>query len=40
VVVTANQHTGYSVNTCSRKVVDDYLIDPVGAAPAGGTRCE
>jgi pimeloyl-ACP methyl ester carboxylesterase len=40
VVVTANQHTGYSVNTCSRKVVDDYLIDPVGAVPAGGTRCD
>jgi pimeloyl-ACP methyl ester carboxylesterase len=40
VVVTANQHTGYNVNTCSRQVVDEYLLDPVAAAPADGTRCE
>lgn len=40
VVVTADQHTGYGVNPCSVRVVDDFLIDPVGAAPDDGTRCD
>ena len=31
VVVTADQHTGYGVNTCVNDVVDNYLVDP--AAP-------
>ena len=39
VIVTANQHTGYTANDCSRKVIDDYLIDPVGAIPAIGATC-
>lgn len=28
VVVTADQHTGYGVNTCVNAVVDGYLVDP------------
>ena len=40
VVVTADQHTGYGVNPCSVSVIDDFLVDPVGAAPADGTRCD
>lgn len=28
VVVTADQHTGYGVNTCVNEVVDNYLVDP------------
>lgn len=28
VVVTADQHTGYGVNSCVNDVVDSYLIDP------------
>ncbi len=31
VIVTADQHTGYGVNTCVNEVVDGYLVDP--AAP-------
>jgi pimeloyl-ACP methyl ester carboxylesterase len=40
VIVDANQHTGYAANQCSIDVVDAYLIDPVGKAPANGTRCD
>lgn len=40
VVVTADQHTGYGVNPCSVRVVDEFLIDPAGAAPDDGTRCD
>jgi hypothetical protein len=40
VIVNANQHTGYAANQCSIDVVDAYLIDPVGKAPANGTRCD
>ena len=39
VIVTGDQHTGYDLNECSRQTVDDYLIDPVGHAPADGTQC-
>ena len=39
VVVTADQHTGYSVNDCSASVIEQYLIDPVANAPADGTEC-
>jgi len=39
VIVTGDQHTGYDVNDCSRRTVDDYLIDPVAHAPADGTEC-
>ncbi len=39
VIVTGNQHTGYSVNACSSDVVEQYLIDPAGHAPADGTEC-
>jgi pimeloyl-ACP methyl ester carboxylesterase len=39
VIVEADQHTGYDVNRCSQKTIDDYLIDPVANAPADGTRC-
>jgi len=39
VVVTADQHTGYSVNECSAAVIEQYLIDPVANAPADETRC-
>jgi len=39
VIVTGDQHTGYDVNNCSRSAVDEYLIDPVGHAPADGTEC-
>jgi pimeloyl-ACP methyl ester carboxylesterase len=39
VVVKAEGHTGYSANGCSRKVVDNYLLDPVGKAPKNETRC-
>ncbi|MDP2292649.1 MAG: alpha/beta fold hydrolase [Actinomycetota bacterium] len=39
VVVTADQHTGYSVNACSAETIERYLIDPVGAAPVDGTEC-
>ena len=39
VVVTADQHGGYGVNDCSVKVVDEYLVDPVGKVPADGFRC-
>jgi pimeloyl-ACP methyl ester carboxylesterase len=39
VVVEAEGHTGYGANSCSVKVIDEYLIDPVGKAPADGTRC-
>lgn len=40
VVVTADQHTGYGVNPCSVSIIDDFLVDPVGAAPADGARCD
>lgn len=36
-VVDAAQHTGYSVNDCSQKAVDNYLITQ--KPPAVGTRC-
>ena len=36
-VVEADQHTGYSVNDCSQKTVDNYLITQ--RPPAAGTRC-
>ena len=36
-VVDADQHTGYSVNDCSQKAVDNYLITQ--KPPAVGTRC-
>jgi len=39
IVVTGNQHTGYSVNECSRAVIEAYLLDPVGKAPANDTEC-
>ena len=39
VVVTADQHTGYSVNECSAAVIEQYLIDPVTNAPADDTEC-
>jgi pimeloyl-ACP methyl ester carboxylesterase len=39
VIVTGNQHTGYGVNACSSDTVEQYLIDPVGHAPADGTEC-
>ena len=37
VVVEADQHTGYGVNVCVDKVVNDYLIDLV--APRDGMEC-
>jgi len=37
VVVEADQHTGYGVNLCVDKVVNDYLIDLV--APRDGMEC-
>jgi pimeloyl-ACP methyl ester carboxylesterase len=37
VVVEADQHTGYNVNTCINEVVNDYLIDLV--PPTDGTEC-
>jgi hypothetical protein len=39
VVVDANQHTGYGIDTCAGKLVDQYLVDPVGHVPADGVRC-
>jgi len=39
VVVTGNQHTGYSVNACSASTIEQYLIDPVKNAPTDGTEC-
>ncbi|CAN0340063.1 unnamed protein product, partial [Phaeothamnion confervicola] len=39
IVVTADRHTGYGVNACSKQNVDAYLIDPVGHAPADDTAC-
>ena len=40
VVVVGNQHTSYHFNTCASAVIDNYLVDPVGALPAEGLRCE
>jgi pimeloyl-ACP methyl ester carboxylesterase len=40
VVVDADQHTGYRANPCSVEVVDDFLVDPLGNAPANGARCD
>ena len=37
--VTADQHTGYDVNACSRSTVDNYLLDPVKNAPKSGKKC-
>ena len=37
VVVEADQHTGYNVNTCINEVVNDYLVDLV--PPTDGTEC-
>jgi hypothetical protein len=37
VVVEADQHTGYNVNTCINEVVNDYLVDL--APPDDGTEC-
>ena len=37
VVVEADQHTGYNVNTCINEVVNEYLIDLV--PPTDGTEC-
>jgi hypothetical protein len=39
VTVVGNQHTGYGVNDCSTRAVEDYLVDPVGHLPAEGLRC-
>ena len=39
VVVTANQHTGYSANACAADTIEEYLIDPVGSAPTDGAEC-
>ncbi len=39
IVVTADRHTGYGVNDCSKQNVDAYLIDPVGHAPPDDTAC-
>ena len=39
VEVVGNQHTGYGVNECSSRAVEDYLIDPVGHVPAPGLHC-
>jgi pimeloyl-ACP methyl ester carboxylesterase len=39
VIVNAEGHTGYRANTCSRRVVDNYLIDPAKKAPKNGTTC-
>ncbi|MEI7755712.1 MAG: alpha/beta hydrolase, partial [Actinomycetota bacterium] len=36
-VVTADQHTGYSVNQCSLNAVDNYLLKLT--LPAAGKRC-
>ena len=37
VVVEADQHTGYDVNSCINDVVNDYLVDLV--PPDNGTEC-
>ncbi len=37
VVVEADQHTGYNVNSCINDVVNDYLVDLV--PPDNGTEC-
>ncbi len=37
VVVEADQHTGYNVNSCINDVVNDYLVDLV--PPDDGTEC-
>jgi hypothetical protein len=39
VIVNANQHTGYGIDTCAGRAVDQYLVDPKGHVPANGTRC-
>jgi hypothetical protein len=39
VIVDANQHTGYGINTCAGRAVDQYLVDPKGHVPSDGTRC-
>lgn len=39
VIVDADQHTGYGVNDCSTNAIDDYLIDPMKAAPVNGLEC-
>jgi hypothetical protein len=39
VIVDADEHTGYSASECARDVVDAYLLDPTGGAPADGVRC-
>ena len=39
VVVTANQHTGYTANACAADTIEQYLIDPVGSAPTDGAEC-
>jgi pimeloyl-ACP methyl ester carboxylesterase len=36
--VKGERHTGYRVNDCSRKAVDDYLVDV--AVPKPGTSCD
>jgi pimeloyl-ACP methyl ester carboxylesterase len=38
VVVQANQHTGYRVNSCVDQAVDGYLVDPT-QPPANGLSC-
>jgi pimeloyl-ACP methyl ester carboxylesterase len=38
VVVVADQHTGYGVNSCVNDAVDQYLVDLV--VPENGLRCE
>jgi pimeloyl-ACP methyl ester carboxylesterase len=40
VIVDADTHTAYTSNDCARTIVDAYLLDPVGATPADGTRCD
>jgi len=39
VVVDAEGHTGYLPGACSGDVIDEYLLDPDGAAPDDGTEC-
>ncbi len=38
IVVTADQHTGYGVNSCVDDAVDDYLVDL--EAPDDGLQCK
>lgn len=39
VVVSGDQHLAYESSGCARRIVSDYLVDPIGSAPPKESTC-